>query len=107
MKVMKTMEASETSKHKKIKQATYHDVDSAVDEWFKQTISLNNVVIGGQEIQAQAVKYAAFLNHSEFKASNGWLQRFRERYQISFKTIVGEAGIVNSTVTENYLKLSN
>jgi hypothetical protein len=70
----------------RIKQPTYQDIDNAVKEW--QTISINkNVVISGPEIQNQALKYASILNHPEFKASNGWLQRFKERNQISFREI--------------------
>jgi len=72
----------------RIKQPTYQDIDNAVKEWFWQTISINkNVVISGPEIQNQALKYASILNHPEFKASNGWLQRFKERNQILFREI--------------------
>ena len=41
----------------RIKEPTYQDIDSAVEEWFKQTIAQTNVVIGGPEIQTQALKY--------------------------------------------------
>ena len=101
-------EASNGSKRNKqsmkIKPPTYQDIDSAVKDWFRQTITNNkNVVIGGPEIQAQALKYAGFLNKPSFKASNGWLQRFRDRNHISFKTIVAEAGLVDKVVTDNYV----
>jgi len=43
---------------KRIKASTYSDIDSLMDKWFKQTIAQKNVVIGGPEIQAQALKYA-------------------------------------------------
>jgi len=88
---------------KRIKLPTYHDVDSAVQDWFTQATIQTNVVIGGPEIQAQALKYASMLNKPEFQASNGWLQRFRARNHISYKTIVGEAGLVDKTVTDEYL----
>jgi len=48
---------------KRIKFPTYEDIDSAMEEWFKQTIAHKNVVIGGPEIQAQALKYAAFIQN--------------------------------------------
>ena len=41
----------------RIKEPTYQDIDSGVEEWFKQTIAQTNVVIGGPEIQTQALKY--------------------------------------------------
>ena len=59
--------------------------------------------IGGPEIKEQALRFAVFLQQPEFTASNGWLQKFCERYHISFKTIVGEAGLVDKSVTDNYL----
>jgi len=50
---------------KRIKVPTYEYIDSAMDEWFKQTIAHK------PEIKAQALNYAAFLNHPEFQSSNG------------------------------------
>ena len=74
----------------------YHEIDKAVDTWFAESISQTNVVIGGPEIKEQALRFAVFLQQPEFTASNGWFQKFRERHHISFKTIVGEAGLVES-----------
>ena len=88
---------------KRLRLPTYQDIDTAVQEWFTQATSQINVVIGGYEIQRQALKYANMLNKQEFQASNGWLQRFRARNHISFKTIVGEAGLVDKTVIDEYL----
>ena len=54
-------------------------------------------------IKLQAIKYATFLGHNEFKASSGWMENFKKRNGISFKTIVSEAGLVDSQVVEKYL----
>ena len=69
----------------KINPPNYKDIDSAVDTWFAHTTNFRNVVIGRSEIKAQTLKYAVFLNHSEFTASNGWFDKFRERHNILFK----------------------
>ena len=101
-------EAANGSKRNKqvcqIHQCKYADIDSAVDQWFSQAINNNNVVIGGPEIREQALKYAVYLQHPEFTASSGWLSKFRKRHHISYKTIVGEAGLVDRAVTDEYLK---
>ena len=60
-------------------------------------------MIGGPEIKEQALRFAVFLQQPDFVASNGWLQKFRNRHHISYKTIVGEAGLVDKSVTDHYL----
>jgi hypothetical protein len=37
---------------------------------------------------------AELMEISNFKASSGWLERFKSRHGISFKTVQGEAGAV-------------
>ena len=92
---------------KRIKLPTYHNIDVATEEWFKQTMAHNNVVIGGPEIKAQALKYNIYLNQPDFQASNGWLQRFRERNHISFIKIVGEGGLVKRSALKQVDSLEN
>jgi len=52
-------------------------------------------------IQEKAQEVGRELKMDNFKASNGWLDRFRTRHKIAFKAICGEAATVDSeTVTE-------
>lgn len=88
-KIIAVYESNSTEncgKRIRIKQPMYPDIDIAVDDWYKLTILTNNVAIGGAEIRAQAIKYATLFNQPDFKASNGWLHRFKERNNISTKT---------------------
>ena len=39
---------------------------------------------------------------SEFKASNGWLDRFRARYNIKFRAISGESETVDNDTVEDW-----
>lgn len=39
----------------------------------------------------------------DFKASEGWLSRLKHRQHLSFKSVSGEAGTVDSTVTKNFV----
>ena len=42
-------------------------------------------------LKEKALKYAEELGIDDFKASNGWFDRWKSRHEISFKTISGEA----------------
>ena len=75
------------------------DIESATWEWFKRARAMG-LTISGPMIQDQALCIAERLNHADFKASNGWLDRFRKRHNITFGAVCGESGSVdNATVT--------
>jgi len=46
-------------------------------------------------IRAKAEEFVLKLRKLNFKASNGWLDGFKERNCICFKTVSGESGDVN------------
>lgn len=39
-----------------------------------------------------------------FVASNGWLEKFRKRYNIQFKTLSGESAEIDYAAAEDYIK---
>ena len=41
-------------------------------------------------------------NSTSFRASNGWLEPFRTRYNIHFRTICGEARSVDLTTIDDW-----
>ena len=45
-----------------------------------------------------------FFTASRFYGASGLLSKFCKRHHISYKTIVGEAGLVDRAVTDEYLK---
>jgi hypothetical protein len=87
---------------KRLRGSYYEDVEEAVMFWFEKATKMN-ITVDGPLVQAHALKYATMLGHTEFKASCGWLEKFKKRQQISWKTIVGEAGLTDSNVTTNYI----
>ena len=72
--------------------------------WFKQASAFQNVIIDGPTTLQQAEKYANFLGYQEFKGSSRWLDGFKKRNNIKFKSTVGEAGLVDTGVVDNWLK---
>ena len=76
-------------------------LDKAVLEWFSK-VRNQNVPVSGPMIQAKALEFAEELGIESFKASNGWLERFRKRHDIKFRAICGESSSVNSETVSNW-----
>lgn len=75
---------------KRMRAAEYPDLEKAVDIWFKQARAAN-VPINGPLIQARAQDLASQMGHSSFKASSGWLHRFKQRHGYQWRSIIGES----------------
>lgn len=68
--------------------------------WFEDAVK-RKIVVTGPLLKTKALDFASKLNISEFKASNGWLESFIKRNNISFGTMSGERGDVQQhTVNE-------
>ena len=51
---------------------------------------MNNLTISGTVIKDKAISYAQELQAEKFNASNGWSERWKARFNVSVKDIVGE-----------------
>jgi len=89
---------------KRMKLPIYQKVDEAMDIWFKNTMKEKNVTLDGTLIQAQALKFAAMEGYVDLKASNGWLDKFKIRHNITYKKIVGEGGNADIKLAEDWMK---
>ncbi|XP_064421751.1 tigger transposable element-derived protein 4-like [Latimeria chalumnae] len=85
---------------KRMRTAKHPDVEEALFLWFKNARA-QDVPVSGPILQIKAEKLATGLGHTDFKCSNGWLDRFKERHSITFHAICGEANSVKSGETCN------
>ncbi|KAF6271808.1 hypothetical protein mRhiFer1_016923 [Rhinolophus ferrumequinum] len=85
-------------KRKRTTGAKYGDVDDAVYMWYQQKRSAG-VPVRGVELQAAAERFAQCFGRTDFKASTGWLFRFRNRHAIGNQKVCVEQ--VLSSVPEN------
>ena len=88
-------------KRKRMKQPSYPDVEKALAEWFKKVRSIN-VPVNGPLLAEKARYFAEQLGYENFKASNGFLDRFKERQGITGQNVCGEEKSVDSSVVDTW-----
>ena len=99
-------ESSEYSNDsKRFRPANHKDVDEALLQWFKQARN-NGIPVNGPLLLAKADALAAALNDVSFKATTGFIDRWKTRHGITFKKICGEERSVSPQDTEKWLNIT-
>ena len=104
-KVLSSLEKGKNVKRRKLRAGAYEALDAAVFKWFFNMRS-QNVSLSGGIIQEKASIYAKELNIENFKASDGSLRRWKERRNITFKTISGESNSLTSEMVSAWKETS-
>ncbi|NXU54389.1 TIGD4 protein, partial [Turnix velox] len=90
----KVLEAFESlrfdPKRKRLRTAFYSDLEEALVKWYRMAQCLN-VPVNGPMLRLKANDFAQKLGHTDFKCSNGWLDRFKSRYGLVFRAQPVEA----------------
>ena len=76
------------AKRQKLSVVKHKSIDKAVYKWFMDARE-RNVPIGGYIIREKALDFAKELNITDFKASDGWLDRWKNRHNVVFRAISG------------------
>ena len=82
---------------KKLRVAEHKGVDDAVFQWFTNTRA-TNLPVNGPVPMEKADILAAKLGYPDFRASQGWLDRFKKRHNIVFKAVCGESAVFVSRI---------
>ncbi|XP_029464162.1 tigger transposable element-derived protein 4 [Rhinatrema bivittatum] len=85
-------------KRKRLRTAFYTDLEEALMRWYRVAQCLN-VPVNGPMLRLKANDFAQELGHSDFKCSNGWLDRFKSRYGLVFRSqpVETAAGSLDTT----------
>ena len=101
--ILKNYEANCSSNIKRSRGAKHDEIDNVLVDWFRKARS-KNMPITGPMLKEKAMQIAKALDvpQDEFKASNGWLGRFKKRNGITGKFISGEAGDVSEDTVDSW-----
>ncbi|KII66595.1 hypothetical protein RF11_03437 [Thelohanellus kitauei] len=67
------------------------EVEEALDQW-SSIVSGKGVSINGPILKAKSEELAKQLGRNDFKATDGWLSRWKARHNTKFKKALGEKG---------------
>ncbi len=76
-------------------------IDERIYEWFANT--RRNIPVSSPILQTKALQVAASIALNDFRASNGWLEAFRQRPCIQFRLLSRESIGMDENVV-NHLK---
>ncbi|KAH6939360.1 hypothetical protein HPB50_017720 [Hyalomma asiaticum] len=93
------LQAEVASKRRRLRPAKYPDLEKALLILIKEMRS-QDIRLSGPVILAKAADFALQLDYDDFAASDGWLHRFRERYDLVFRAVSGEMNAVNMETCE-------
>ncbi len=79
--------------------ALYEDIDSQLMMWITRC-EHTQAILTDKLIQEKATALAIKLNHTKFKASDGWLEGFKKRHSIKQYKLHGESGSADKQYVE-------
>ena len=99
--ILKEWEENKHHGMKRKRDSKCGEVNDFVYEWFK-CARAKKLPVSGPMLQEKARQKAKELNVDNFVASNGWLECFRKRHNISFRTVCGEGGDVSAKDVDDW-----
>lgn len=79
----------------------YAEINDLLYQWFLVAVH-KNIYPDGPTQCAEALEIAKSLQVDDFKASNGWLKKWKARHNIKRMTICGESGEVSSKTADSW-----
>lgn len=92
--IKKSFETVINPNTKRIRGAPFELINEKVYEFFSSARATGHI-ISGPIIKSKALEIAQFLKIPDFKASDGWLDKFKNRYGLVYKSLRGEANSVD------------
>ena len=102
--VLKVSHTFGSSTKKRNRDPSRLDVDAALFQWFTAARA-QSVPISGEVLKAKAEELALQLDSTEpWNCSDGWLSRWKNRHNITYKTVSGENAAVDQEICDDWKK---
>ena len=86
------------SKRRRLKQGAFANLDDLTFKWLL-TVRSKNVVVSASILKIKAKELVEKVNIKGFRASDGWLDRWKNRNNVSFKTVSREGNSCTAEMT--------
>lgn len=100
-KIVGNRSTNKNPSRKYFREAKHPQLEKALISWMRKMRGLN-IPIDGNLLKEQSNSFALKLNIKDFKASDGWLQKFKSRHGLSFRKLCGESGTANTTLANEW-----
>ena len=87
---------------KKLRKSKYENINKFVLDLLDRS-NQNFIPISAAFIQSSALKFAEHIGEKNFKASNGWLQKLKKKYNIKHVMISGESASADQDGANNFV----
>ena len=88
--IFKATKKESNSKRQQLRQVTFANLDQAMFKWLL-VIRSRDAADSAIVFKTKAFEFAEKMNVENFKESDGWLDRWKKQFNVSFKTVSGES----------------
>lgn len=99
----KLSENPSSKKFKRIRKGKNDQLDKAVATFISQARD-QHIPVNGTLIQMKALQLGGLMNVEKFTASAGWLQRFKRRFGLNWKSLNGDAAAADQNVVLDWIE---
>lgn len=95
-------------KRKRFRSGNYYEIEECLYKWFTNARS-SNIAVSDEILMNKANDFAKKLGINDFKSSNGFIYRFKQRRGISLQNVCGESESVDLNIVDDWVsnKLPN
>ena len=97
-KIFEAAKKGMNTKRQRLRAGSYEKLDQAIFKWLL-TVWSRDVAVSALILKTKAIDFDEKVSIENFHASDGWLDRWKKRYDVSFKKISGEGNVCTDEMT--------